>query len=61
MLATLAGESCRAASGWLYEVKFDGYRALAYVRGGECRLRSRNDNDLTRALPRGCEGDRRAR
>jgi len=32
---------------WTYEVKFDGYRALAYVRGGECRLVSRNDNDLT--------------
>ena len=23
--------SCRAATGWLYEVKWDGYRALAYV------------------------------
>ena len=32
---------------WAYEVKFDGYRALAYLRGGECRLVSRNDNDLT--------------
>ena len=28
-------------------MKFDGYRALAYVRGGECTLLSRNDNDLT--------------
>ena len=41
-----------------YEVKFDGYRALAYVRGGECALVSRNDNDLTDALPGGREGDR---
>src|SRR5919197_4666143 len=32
---------------WLFEVKFDGYRALAYVRGGECRLVSRKGNDLT--------------
>jgi bifunctional non-homologous end joining protein LigD len=32
---------------WVYEVKFDGYRAIAYVRGGECKLVSRNDNDLT--------------
>ena len=39
--------SSRAAASWLYEVKFDGYRALAYVRGGECELRSRNGNDLT--------------
>ena len=32
---------------WTFEVKFDGYRALAYVRGGECTLVSRNGNDLT--------------
>jgi bifunctional non-homologous end joining protein LigD len=32
---------------WRYEVKFDGYRALAYVRGGDCHLVSRNGNDLT--------------
>ncbi len=32
---------------WTYEVKFDGYRAIAYVRGGDCRLMSRNGNDLT--------------
>jgi bifunctional non-homologous end joining protein LigD len=32
---------------WTFEVKFDGYRALAYIRGGECKLLSRNDNDLT--------------
>jgi bifunctional non-homologous end joining protein LigD len=32
---------------WAFEVKFDGYRAIAYIRGGECRLLSRNDNDLT--------------
>jgi bifunctional non-homologous end joining protein LigD len=46
MLATLATELPRAGD-WLYEVKFDGYRALAYVRGGTCVLRSRTDNDLT--------------
>ena len=46
MLATLADELPRGG-GWLYEVKFDGYRAIAYVRGGECGLRSRNGNDLT--------------
>ena len=39
--------SFRRGGDWLYEVKFDGYRALAYVRGGKCELRSRNDNDLT--------------
>ena len=28
-------------------MKWDGYRAIAYVRGGETTLLSRNDNDLT--------------
>src|SRR6185437_2083436 len=31
----------------LFEPKWDGYRALAYVRGGEARLFSRRGNDLT--------------
>ena len=46
MLATLAAER-PAAGEWLYEVKFDGYRVIAYLRGGTCTIRSRNDNDLT--------------
>jgi bifunctional non-homologous end joining protein LigD len=36
---------------WAHEVKFDGFRAVAYVRGGECKLVSRNDNDLTGRFP----------
>ena len=27
---------------WLWELKLDGFRALAYVENGECRLISRN-------------------
>jgi bifunctional non-homologous end joining protein LigD len=50
MLATLQTEIPKG-SGWVFEVKFDGYRALAYVRGGECRLVSRNGNDLTGRFP----------
>ena len=50
MLATL-DDALPPGDGWLYEVKFDGYRALAYVRGGECTLVSRNDNDLTGRFP----------
>ena len=46
MLATPAEEVPRGAS-WVFEVKWDGYRALAYVRGSETKLVSRNGNDLT--------------
>ena len=50
MLATLAGE-VPAGTGWLFEVKWDGYRALATLRGGEPELRSRNDNSLNARFP----------
>ena len=46
MLATLE-KKVPQGEGWLFEVKWDGYRALAYVRGGDTRLVSRNENDLT--------------
>jgi bifunctional non-homologous end joining protein LigD len=46
MLATLAKELPKG-KGWLYEVKWDGYRATAYVHGGEAHLVSRNGKDLT--------------
>lgn len=36
---------------WLYELKFDGYRALAIKSGGTMRLRSRNDNDFSARYP----------
>src|SRR5215468_2365382 len=32
---------------WLYEIKLDGYRAIAIKNGGKVQLRSRNDNDFT--------------
>ena len=48
---------------WLYELKFDGYRAVAYKTEGQLYLRSRNDNDfalrypaITKALKRLPEG-----
>src|SRR4051812_19016156 len=29
---------------WIFELKYDGFRALAYIDAGECRLVSRNGN-----------------
>jgi bifunctional non-homologous end joining protein LigD len=46
MLAT-TDENVPKGDSWLFEVKWDGYRALAYVRGGEAQLLSRKGNDLT--------------
>lgn len=36
---------------WLYEVKYDGYRILAYLEGNSVRLMTRNDNDYTERFP----------
>jgi bifunctional non-homologous end joining protein LigD len=33
---------------WLFEIKWDGYRAVAFIDDGEVRLVSRNQNDLSR-------------
>jgi bifunctional non-homologous end joining protein LigD len=46
MLATLEKEVPKR-DGWVYEVKWDGYRAIVYVHGGDVALVSRNGNDLT--------------
>jgi bifunctional non-homologous end joining protein LigD len=50
MLASL-DTSVPHGDGWTFEVKFDGYRALAYIRSGDCRLVSRNEHDLTGRFP----------
>lgn len=36
---------------WLYELKLDGYRAVAFKSGGKVHLRSRNDNDFNQKYP----------
>ena len=36
---------------WAYELKWDGVRALAYLRDGTMRLESRNGNDITPRYP----------
>ncbi len=37
--------------GWLFEIKWDGYRAVSFIRDGKARLVSRNQNDLTGEFP----------
>jgi bifunctional non-homologous end joining protein LigD len=44
---------------WMYEVKFDGYRALLLKDGDNVRIRSRNDKDLTSAYPSVVKAGRR--
>ena len=37
--------------GWVYEPKWDGFRAIAFVDGDEVELQSRNGKPLTRYFP----------
>ena len=39
------------ANRWEYQLKFDGYRAVAFKSGGKVHLRSRNDNDFSIQYP----------
>jgi DNA ligase D-like protein (predicted ligase) len=41
--ASLPNDSSR----WEYQLKLDGYRAIAFKTGGKTHLRSRNDNDFS--------------
>ena len=36
---------------WLYELKLDGYRGIAFKTGGKVHLRSRNDKDFAVRYP----------
>ncbi|HVX81666.1 MAG TPA: DNA ligase D [Devosiaceae bacterium] len=45
-LATLV-DRVPDGNGWLFEMKYDGYRCLAAVSGSEVRLYTRNGNDWT--------------
>ena len=40
-----------SGEGWLFEVKWDGFRALATIRGGDVDLRSRNDKSFVERFP----------
>ena len=50
MLATSIGEPFDSPD-WLFEIKWDGYRAVAFIENGKTRLVSRNQNELTARYP----------
>ena len=50
MLATLAGQPFSDPN-WLFEIKWDGVRALARIENGDLSLRSRNGIDITKRYP----------
>jgi bifunctional non-homologous end joining protein LigD len=50
MLATSVSEPFDGAD-WLFEIKWDGYRAVAFIENGKVRLVSRNQNELTARYP----------
>lgn len=50
-LATLV-EDIPEGDDWLFEVKYDGYRAIAAIAGPEVRLYTRNANDWTEQFGR---------
>jgi bifunctional non-homologous end joining protein LigD len=48
MLATLADpKNIPRGKDWEFEIKWDGYRIISRVAGGEARLRTRKDQDYT--------------
>jgi bifunctional non-homologous end joining protein LigD len=50
MLASIA-EKPFDDPNWLFEIKWDGYRAISFLENGTARLVSRNQNDLTPRYP----------
>src|ERR671936_149384 len=47
----LRADSLPSDEQWIYELKLDGYRAIAFKRNGDVWLRSRNDNDFNGRYP----------
>ena len=47
----LRTDQLTAGDQWSYEIKLDGYRALAIKSGGKVQLRSRNNNDFNTRYP----------
>ena len=49
MMSLRAGDL--AVGNWIYELKFDGYRALAFKDGKDVRLVSRNRTNFNKDYP----------
>ncbi len=47
----LRTEKLNEGTDWMFEIKFDGYRAIAFKSAGRLHLRSRNDNDFALRYP----------
>jgi DNA ligase D-like protein (predicted ligase) len=52
MSATLSDEPAFDDPKWLFEIKWDGYRAVAELKGKETRLYSRNGLSFAKAYPK---------
>ena len=52
MLATLADGPPPDGDNWWYELKYDGFRAVTAIAGGEVAMISRNELDLAPRFPR---------
>jgi DNA ligase D-like protein (predicted ligase)/DNA ligase D-like protein (predicted polymerase)/DNA ligase D-like protein (predicted 3'-phosphoesterase) len=53
-----ASDKLPAGHDYLYEVKWDGIRALVALEDGQIRIRSRNHNDITARFPELQAGDK---
>jgi bifunctional non-homologous end joining protein LigD len=51
MLATPSSSLPADEAGWVFEMKWDGIRAVSYVDGGRIKLLTRNDRDVTATYP----------
>jgi len=51
MLAEIGKGEPPSGKNWIYEVKWDGVRALCYIQGGQVRMVSRNGNVIDRQYP----------
>ena len=51
MLAQIGRGSPPGGAEWLYEIKWDGVRALCYIDGGQQKMVTRNGNLMDRQYP----------